>query len=225
MKKRILSRKLSVFTFSFLISVAYIIFGTRVELIKTHQRFLSTFKVSNNMATTFAQEDTETTNKSESTGVESSSSEAKDSITIVQPVPITENTIVKLLTLVLIGVLVLIVILLSPVAGFKFWQEDQENLDSKADFLSESFPKLLEGITVILIVMVVTILTLSGFVKEQGTISILSALIGYVLGKKTGELENSPSRQTLSSRESVSSDTLSGSDSDTGSTEDTLPSS
>lgn len=236
MKKKIFATNLSAFTFFFLISIASIIFGSRIEVIETNKQFFPTFKVSNNMMPVFAQEGTETTE--ESTEVDPSSSEARETASIVQPIRITEATIVKLLTLVLIGVLVLIVILLSPVAGFKFWVEDEENLDSKARFLSDSFPTLLQGITVILIVMVVTILTLSGFVKEQGTISILSALIGYVLGRKSAESEESQAKALLdkldkltgsnSETKEVPSDTLIGDSSDqltdsNSETEEVLP--
>ena len=47
----------------------------------------------------------------------------------------------------------------------------------------------MQGVTVILIVMIVAVLTLAGWIESQGAISILSALIGYVLGRKATELE------------------------------------
>jgi hypothetical protein len=102
---------------------------------------------------------------------------------------ITENTVFWLLIIVVNGVLALLFTLLSPTIGFPFFggKWAPGSLEAKARFLTESFPKLLEGVTVVLIVMVVTVLTLAGYVKEQGTISILSALIGYVLGRKASE--------------------------------------
>jgi len=108
--------------------------------------------------------------------------------TETQKTAITENTVFWLLLIVVNGVLALLFALLSPTIGYPGnWAPG--TLAEKASFLTESFPKLLEGVTVVLIVMVVTVLTLAGYVKEQGTISILSALIGYVLGRKASELE------------------------------------
>ena len=108
--------------------------------------------------------------------------------TETQKTAITENTVFWLLLIVVNGVLALLFALLSPTIGYPGnWAPG--SLPDKARFLTESFPKLLEGVTVVLIVMVVTVLTLAGYVKEQGTISILSALIGYVLGRKASELE------------------------------------
>ncbi|MFM7441988.1 MAG: hypothetical protein ACKO2V_25885 [Snowella sp.] len=111
--------------------------------------------------------------------------------TETQKTKISENTVFWLLFIVVNGVLALLFTLLSPTIGFPFFggKWSPGNLADKARFLTESFPKLLEGVTVVLIVMVVTVLTLAGYVKEQGTISILSALIGYVLGRKASELE------------------------------------
>ncbi|MFM2379129.1 MAG: hypothetical protein RLZZ143_1707 [Cyanobacteriota bacterium] len=75
--------------------------------------------------------------------------------------------------------------LLSPIVGTL----DKATLQEKGKFLSESFPSVLQGVTVLLIVMIVALLTLVRVVNEQGAISILSALIGYVLGKRATELE------------------------------------
>jgi hypothetical protein len=100
-----------------------------------------------------------------------------------------QNKVLTLLLVVLVGVLSLLFTLLSPVVGL-FWRPNtQDSLKEKAWFLTESFPKLLEGVTVILIVMVIAVLTLAGVLESQGTISILSVLIGYVLGRKSTQLE------------------------------------
>jgi len=104
---------------------------------------------------------------------------------------IQESTVLQLLLVVLIGVLFLLFTLLSPVVG----SLNNSSLDDKANFLTQTFPKLLEGVTVVLIVMVIAVLTLAGYLQEQGTISILSALVGYVLGKKSAEEADKTPRQ------------------------------
>jgi uncharacterized membrane protein YidH (DUF202 family) len=102
-----------------------------------------------------------------------------------------QNRIVSLLLVVLIGTLLLLFAFLSPVVGL-FWRpNNQDSLRDKAWFLTESFPKLLEGVSVILIVMVIAVLTLAGVLESQGTISILSVLVGYVLGRKSTQIERS----------------------------------
>jgi hypothetical protein len=105
--------------------------------------------------------------------------------------------ILILLIIVLIGALILLFSLLSPITGFLGFFPSKELLASKSEFLTETFPTLLQGVTVILIVMIVAVLTLGGWIESQGTISILSALIGYVLGRKATELEyaNPPSNR------------------------------
>jgi hypothetical protein len=101
------------------------------------------------------------------------------------------SPIVSLLLVVLIGTLLLLFAFLSPVVGL-FWRpNNQDSLRDKAWFLTESFPKLLEGVSVILIVMVIAVLTLAGVLESQGTISILSVLVGYVLGRKSTQIERS----------------------------------
>jgi hypothetical protein len=99
--------------------------------------------------------------------------------------PIKESTILWLLIVVLMGVLALLFTILSPVVG----SLDKSTLKEKAIFLTETFPKILEGVTVVLIVMVITVLTLAGYLGQEGALSIFSALIGYVLGRKASELE------------------------------------
>lgn len=98
---------------------------------------------------------------------------------------LSEGNIVIISLGVLTAVLVLLVMLLSPIVGTM----DKATLQEKGKFLSESFPSVLQGVTVLLIVMIVALLTLVRVVNEQGAISILSALVGYVLGKRATELE------------------------------------
>ncbi len=102
-----------------------------------------------------------------------------------------QNRIVSLLLVVLIGTLLLLFAFLSPVIGLFWRSNNQDSLRDKAWFLTESFPKLLEGVSVILIVMVIAVLTLAGVLESQGTISILSVLVGYVLGRKSTQIERS----------------------------------
>ena len=96
-----------------------------------------------------------------------------------------EKNIVIVIGVVLFVVAVLLIMLLSPVVGTL----DKATLKEKGEFLSESFPDVLQGVTVLLIVMVITLLSLVKVIDSQGTLSILSALIGYVLGKRASELE------------------------------------
>lgn len=96
-----------------------------------------------------------------------------------------EKNIVILVLAILIAVLAVLFTFLSPIVGTL----GGESLLNKARFLSDAFPKVLEGVTVFLIVMVITVLALVGIVESQGALSILSALIGYVLGRKATELE------------------------------------
>jgi hypothetical protein len=111
-----------------------------------------------------------------------------------------QNKVLTLLLVVLVGILSLLFTLLSPVVGL-FWRPNtQDSLKEKALFLTESFPKLLEGVSIILIVMVIAVLTLAGVLESQGTISILSVLVGYVLGRKSTQLEyaSAPSNRSES---------------------------
>lgn len=98
---------------------------------------------------------------------------------------LSERSIVTISIGVLLAVVVLLVMLLSPIVGTL----DKATLQEKGSFLSEAFPSVLQGVTVLLIVMIVALLTLVRVINEQGSISILSALIGYVLGKRATELE------------------------------------
>jgi len=50
-----------------------------------------------------------------------------------------------------------------------------------------TLPVVIEGITVILIIIAVTVLRLSSSISSEGTVSIFSAIVGYVLGKIRGK--------------------------------------
>lgn len=58
-------------------------------------------------------------------------------------------------------------------------------LTEKGDFIAKSFPPVIEGITVYLIVAVVAVLSLSATIRPEGTLTIISGISGYVLGKQT----------------------------------------
>ncbi len=118
-----------------------------------------------------------------------------------------QNRVVSLLLVVLIGTLLLLFAFLSPVVGL-FWRPNtQDSLRDKAWFLTESFPKLLEGVSIILIVMVIAVLTLAGVLESQGTISILSVLVGYVLGRKSTQWEHSSSHNRSESMTKLATQT------------------
>jgi hypothetical protein len=96
-----------------------------------------------------------------------------------------------LLWISLIGVFVVLFSALSPITGsVKMWwtgDDTKPTLKDKADFLVQALPKISESITIVLVIIVVTALTVSGQIKSEGTISILSSIIGFVLGKKAAE--------------------------------------
>lgn len=60
-------------------------------------------------------------------------------------------------------------------------------LPEKTTYTVKAFPKVIEGVTVYLIVGVVSVLSLADRISPEGTVSILSAIGGYVLGKQTSE--------------------------------------
>jgi ABC-type phosphate/phosphonate transport system permease subunit len=53
----------------------------------------------------------------------------------------------------------------------------------KNQFLSEALPSLIEGITIVYIVLAVLLLSILGISSTEGTLSILAGISGYVLGK------------------------------------------
>jgi Na+-transporting methylmalonyl-CoA/oxaloacetate decarboxylase gamma subunit len=54
----------------------------------------------------------------------------------------------------------------------------------KNQFLSEALPTLIEGITIVYIVLAVLLLSILGIASTEGTLSILAGISGYVLGKE-----------------------------------------
>jgi hypothetical protein len=102
-----------------------------------------------------------------------------------------------LLWIALIGVFVVLFSLLSPITGSisTWWKGDTTNptLKDKGDFLFLALPKISESITIILVIIVVTALTVSDKIQSEGAISLLSSIVGFVLGKKSAEdAKNNP---------------------------------
>lgn len=62
---------------------------------------------------------------------------------------------------------------------------DTDGLKEKGEFIAKSFPPVIEGITVYLIVAVVAVLSLSAAIRPEGTVGIISGISGYVLGKQS----------------------------------------
>lgn len=54
----------------------------------------------------------------------------------------------------------------------------------KNQFLSEALPTLIEGITIVYIVISILLLSVLGITSAEGTLSILAGISGYVLGKE-----------------------------------------
>lgn len=54
----------------------------------------------------------------------------------------------------------------------------------KNQFLSEALPTLVQGITIVYIVLAVLLLSILGITSAEGTLSILAGISGYVLGKE-----------------------------------------
>jgi hypothetical protein len=96
----------------------------------------------------------------------------------------------------LIGFIILTLALLSIVSLNK----DHTTLKEKSDFLLQTFPKILEGITVVFIVIVIGTLGIGGQEINPATVSILSAIVGYVFGQKSSELTSKRKDRTINSQ-------------------------
>ena len=83
----------------------------------------------------------------------------------------------------LIGFIILTLALLSIVSSNK----SHTTLKEMADFLLETFPKILEGITVVFVVIVIGTIAIGGQEIDAATVGVLSAIVGYVLGQKSSE--------------------------------------
>ena len=54
----------------------------------------------------------------------------------------------------------------------------------KNQFLTEALPTLIEGITIVYIILAILLLSVLGITSAEGTLSILAGISGYVLGKE-----------------------------------------
>ena len=95
----------------------------------------------------------------------------------------------------LIGFIILTLALLSIVSLNK----NHTTLKEKADFLLETFPKILEGITVVFVVIVIGTIAIGGQEINAATVSVLSAIVGYVLGQKSNERKSKNQDKKISS--------------------------
>jgi Na+-transporting methylmalonyl-CoA/oxaloacetate decarboxylase gamma subunit len=68
------------------------------------------------------------------------------------------------------------------------------NKDTSNQFLSEALPTLIEGITIVYIVLALLLLSILGIASSEGTLSILAGITGYVLGKERSK--NKPPDKT-----------------------------
>jgi ABC-type phosphate/phosphonate transport system permease subunit len=81
------------------------------------------------------------------------------------------------------GALLLLIVI--PILAFF----SSKNLEQgrKTQLLSEALPSVIEGITIVYIVVAVLLLGMVGIASAEGCLSILSAISGYVLGKNQGK--------------------------------------
>lgn len=179
LRKFLVTLTISLITFSFTFVAHYLSIEQPSNMLLPT---LSSIRLTKDIPSALAQPTTPTQSSSSQQKNQSQSSE-QDKTPLLS-----EKNIVIFALGILIAVMVILIMLLSPIVGTR----EQATLREKGEFLSESFPSVLQGVTVLLIVMIVALLTLVKVVNEQGAISILSALIGYVLGKRATELEYQP---------------------------------
>lgn len=96
-----------------------------------------------------------------------------------------------IMLLIIMGPLVTI---LSIFLGPFLWSDHL--LEDRAKYLSTVMPKLLEGITILLIVSAVVLSGILEIDLPSGVLSLLAAIAGYVLGKSQSE-----NRETLLTKE------------------------
>ena len=83
----------------------------------------------------------------------------------------------------MVGALVLLIVIPS----LAFFSSKNLEQGRKNQFLSEALPSVIEGITIVYIVIAVLLLGMVGIASAEGCLSILSAISGYVLGKNQGK--------------------------------------
>jgi Na+-transporting methylmalonyl-CoA/oxaloacetate decarboxylase gamma subunit len=103
----------------------------------------------------------------------------KDSNQRIVPV-ITGELFWWIICTVLVGTLIAIAVVVVSGAFSSHQLEPGE----KNQYISEVLPTLVEGITIVYIVLSVLLLSILGITSAEGTLSIFAGISGYVLGKK-----------------------------------------
>ena len=88
------------------------------------------------------------------------------------------------------------VLLLVVTLGLAFFAARNLNNGDRNQFLSEALPNAIEGITIIYIVVAVVLFGILGITSAEGSLSILSAISGYVLGKSQGKKSSEPTSRS-----------------------------
>jgi ABC-type phosphate/phosphonate transport system permease subunit len=103
----------------------------------------------------------------------------KDGSQRIVPV-ITGEVLWWIILTVLCGTLIAIsvIVILSAFSSRKLQSGEKDQ------YLSEALPTLIEGITIVYIVLAVLLLSILGITSAEGTLSILAGISGYVLGKE-----------------------------------------
>lgn len=171
-----------------LFSIFFLISVNSVSTAQTNQTSSSGLKIS------------QTINPSENTLPSSNSCTQKEAVQVTQKdgsqrmVPvITGEVLWWIILTVLVGTLVSIaVIVVSGAYSSRYLK-----LGEKNQYLSEALPTLIEGITIVYIVLAVLLLSILGITSAEGTLSILAGISGYVLGKERSKNKLSPEAKTL----------------------------
>ncbi len=77
-----------------------------------------------------------------------------------------------------------------------FWSG--ENLGERAKYLSEVLPRVIEGTTILLVISTIIFMGLLKINLTEGSLSLLSAIAGYVLGKgQSSVMQNKKLESTI----------------------------
>lgn len=164
-----------------LFSIFFLISVNSVSTAQTNQTSSSEPKISQEIK---PPENTTTPSASSRTLKEAVQVPQKDGSQRIVPV-ITGEVLWWIILTVLCGTLIAIsVIVISSAFSTRHLKPGEKN-----QYLSEALPTLIEGITIVYIVLAVILLSILGITSAEGTLSILAGISGYVLGK-----ERSPER-------------------------------
>ena len=104
--------------------------------------------------------------------------------TFAQANTLKETDIVHFFTSDQVFNLLLCIAILSTLVLYIFMLFDRYLIVRYKSISKESnLPIVIEGITIILIIITVTVLRLSSSISSEGTVSIFSTIVGYVLGR------------------------------------------